>query len=89
MGGLVDGSLRGGHLHGASLRPGTPVLEQAWGIGLVTRHRSATSGVSQDPTAGKLGGTNPRVIDKELSRIWTHKQAAVSSWRFSFWYQKL
>ena len=59
-GGLVGGSFRGGHLHGSSLMPRTPVLEQACGMGLVTEHRSATSGVSQDPTAGKLAGTNPK-----------------------------
>ena len=47
---------------------GTPVLEQASGMGLVTGHRWAKSGVSQDPTAGKLAGTNPKSIQAVSDR---------------------
>ena len=65
---VVGGSVRFGHLHGASLMLGTPVLEQASGMGLVTGHRWAKSGGSQDPTAGKLAGTNPKSMQAVSDR---------------------
>ena len=63
--GVVGGSVRRGHWHGASSGPAMPVLMHGAGMGLVTEDKWVVVVLSQDPTVGKLAGTSPRSMQAD------------------------